>query len=200
MLTGFGPFLIYETNPSGEIAKKLDGRTIGGAKVVGRVLPVKHRESAEELGRLIREEKPDVVIATGLANQRGCVALERVALNAYYFAGPQEEADEPLYKDEREAYFSTLPLKKIKAALTGIGIPAEYSFWPDTFVSNEVFYEVMRLAFKLKIKRAGYIHLPIDSKQLIGAKIHYMTRLAAPSMSGEMLEKAVRTAIEESVK
>lgn len=31
LLTGFGPFLNFRYNPSGVIAKKLDGSTIGGA-------------------------------------------------------------------------------------------------------------------------------------------------------------------------
>ena len=39
-LTGFGPFVDVEENPSGLLVERLDGRALGGLAVHGRVLPV----------------------------------------------------------------------------------------------------------------------------------------------------------------
>ena len=201
LLTGFEPFLIYDYNPSGELAKKFDGKKIGNATIIGKVLPVKHRESALLLQKYVKKEKPDVLISLGMSNQRGSIALERVALNRYYFTSDEKEIDIPLYDNGKEAYFSTLPLQEIKTALIKEDIPAEYSFWPDTFVSNEIFYEAMKLANEIGIHKAGFIHVPVEHKQVAHArKLHYATRLAAPSMSAETLEKSTSIIIKEAAK
>jgi pyroglutamyl-peptidase len=122
------------------------------------------------------------------------VSLERVALNRYYFVGDEGVIDEPVLKDGPVGYFSTLPLQQIKSSLESNDIPAEYSFWADTYVSNEVFYRVMRAAGQ--DTPAGLVHLPISSKQVIERKAHYMVRSAVPSMDPAMLAKAVRIVVE----
>jgi pyroglutamyl-peptidase len=40
LVTGFEPYGGLGRNPSADIARRLDGRRIGGQSVVGRVLPV----------------------------------------------------------------------------------------------------------------------------------------------------------------
>jgi len=42
LLTGFEPFDGNSVNPSGEVAKQLDGRVIGDAVVRSVILPVQH--------------------------------------------------------------------------------------------------------------------------------------------------------------
>ncbi len=192
LVTGFGPFLSYDYNPSGAIAKRLDGKRIAGKNVVGRVLKVGHIEVGKELEEHIREHKPSIVIALGLNAASGCISLERVAINRYYYKDADGEIDEPLRGNGPAAYFSTLPLAAIKKVLQGHGIPAEFSFSSDTYVSNETFYELMRLAYKHKIKRAGFVHVPLIPKQVVGIdKPHYTVRQRIPSMDEGMIEKAV---------
>lgn len=38
--TGYESFGEHETNPSGEVARALDGATVAGHRVIGEVLPV----------------------------------------------------------------------------------------------------------------------------------------------------------------
>ena len=156
LLTGFAPFGKYNTNPSGNIARALNGKTVGEAQVIGRVLPVEHRVSASQVHEYMMTEKPDVVIGTGIFASRGCISLENIALNWFYYQDKDKDDDvnEPLFEDGKEAYFSTLPLPAIKDSLEGNGIPAEQSFNADTYVSNEVFYEIMRASEKFGIKKA----------------------------------------------
>ncbi len=193
LLVGFGKYLSYDYNPSGEMAKKFDKKTISGAKVSGLVLTVEHREALKELNERIREEKPDAIMALGLAPGRGYIALERVAQNRYFYIDTDVEADEPLYKDGKPVYYSTLPLQRIREKLRSNGIPSEYSFFADTYLCNEVFYEIMDIAEKRRIKSAGFIHVPLTHVQIIKTK-----RFNSPSMDESTIEKAVRIAIEET--
>ena len=199
-MTGFEPFLSYSHNPSGEIAKRLSGEIKSRSRVIGVVQPVKHMEAREHLNQYIKKFKPSAIIGTALAAKRGCILLEKVALNYFYYTNEQKKADELLHKDGPAAYFSKLPLTEIKKALQGSGIPAELSFWPDTFVSNEVFYEIMRSAEKLKIKHAGFVHLPLTHRQVIDMdKMHYLTRAEIPSMDESTIENAVRIVIKTTL-
>jgi pyroglutamyl-peptidase len=203
LLTGFAPFMDYKTNPSGNVVRNLNGQTIGGAEVIGRVLPVEHKVAASQLHEFIVTEEPDVVIGTGIFASRGCISLENVAVNRYFFRDTEkeDELDEALHEDGKEAYFSTLPLPAIKDVLQANGIPAEHSFTADTYVSNEVFYEIMRCAEKMNKNKAGFIHLPLSQSNVLDmAHVHYMHRLGIPNMKESTMEKAVRLIIEESVK
>src|SRR5205085_5519837 len=55
LLTGFEPFGPYTTNPSGEVAKALDGRAFGAETIRAVVLPVHHAEAAVAVARLVDE-------------------------------------------------------------------------------------------------------------------------------------------------
>jgi pyroglutamyl-peptidase len=196
LLTGFGPFLAYKTNPSGRLAEELNGTKIGAVDIVGKVIGVEHGTAYRQVAELIESQMPDIIVAVGLAAMRAVVSLERVALNRFYFASKDVPVvDEPLDPQGKAAYFSTLPLEKIKAKLENIGIPAEHSFSADTYVSNEVFYSVMRHAEKLGIKKAGFIHLPLTPEMVVENKAHPMVRMGMPSMSYETMRKAITTAI-----
>jgi pyroglutamyl-peptidase len=195
LLFGFDRFLSYSDNPSKRIVEKLNQSTIADCKVVGAVLPVEHKTSALIAEKRINEEKPDVIMEIALAAGRGCITLERVALNRYYFVDTDKIVDESLAEDGAVGYLSTLPLERIKRALENEGIPAEYSFWADTYVSNEVFYHIMRAASRKKIKAAGMIHLPLSAEQVIQRKLHYMVKSNMPSMQQPKLEEAVKLAI-----
>ncbi len=202
LLTGFAPFLNYKTNPSGKVATSLNGQTIGEAEIIGRVLPVEHKVAAAQLHEFVMTEKPDVIIGMGIFASRGCISLENLAINRYFFRDQDKEDEtyETLHEDGKEAYFSTLPLPGIKEVLQGKGIPAEHSFTADTYVSNEVFYEIMRCAEKMEIKKAGFIHLPLSEGNVIDMDhVHYIRRLEIPSMKRSTMEKAMRLIIEESV-
>jgi pyroglutamyl-peptidase len=176
--------------------ERLDQSTIADCKVVGAVLPVEHKTSALLAEKRINEEKPDAIMEIALAAGRGCITLERVALNRYYFVDTDKVVDESLTEDGAVGYLSTLPLEQIKRALEHEGIPAEYSFWADTYVSNEVFYHIMRVSSRKKIKAAGMMHLPLSAEQVIQRKLHYMVKSNMPSMQQPKLEEAVKLAIE----
>jgi pyroglutamyl-peptidase len=206
LLFGFGPFLNYETNPTETLVKELDKTTIAGAKIKGVVLPVEHGRAGTLVMHLIAKEKPDAVLAMGLFASKGSIILERIALNRFYFRTKKgkntEEIDDPITKDGPLAYSSTLPLRSIKKRLERHWTPVEYSFSADTYVSNEVFYCVMKSANKVGINTAGFIHYPLTHYMVAQQmnSLHPLVKASLPSMQYSTIRSATKIIIAEIVK
>src|SRR5688572_13370135 len=170
LLTGFEPFGGDALNPSGEIARRLDGAVIAGHHVQGAILPCVFGKSATALKGLMRRHRPSMVICLGLANGRSEITPERVAINVDDARIPdnagRQPVDRAVVKGGPTAYWSTLPIKAIVAALRRNRIPASVSQTAGTFVCNHVFYALMHeLARKRGAIRGGFIHIPGESTQ-----------------------------------
>lgn len=164
LVTGFEPFGGQARNPSGELARALDGREIRGHRVVGAVLSCAFGVSDLQLRELLRRHRPGLVIATGLAGGRAGVTVERVAINLQDARLPDNRGDQPVDRPIRRggpaARWSTLPIKAIVARLNRAGIPAAVSQTAGTFVCNHVFYLLMHLLCRRRGVRGGFIHVP----------------------------------------
>ncbi len=162
LLTGFEPFAGDATNPSGDAVRVVQERWAGAEDLVVEVLPVAFDAAATRLRQLLDEHRPDVVIATGLAGGRAHVTPERVAINLADARIPDNDGaqpvDRPVVDGGPVAYFATLPVKAIAAALDNEGIPAAVSHSAGTFVCNHVMYTVLDAA--APDVRAGFVHLP----------------------------------------
>jgi pyroglutamyl-peptidase len=194
LLTGFEPFGTYTTNPSGEVAKALDGRAFGAEVIRGVVLPVHHREAALAVGRLVDEIAPRAIVHVGLAGGRARIALERVAVNVMDF----EIADNAGYRATGEAcapggpaaYFSTLPLAAILDALVAEGVPAYLSNTAGTYLCNQTMYTTRHLLERRGLAiPAGFIHLP-QSAAMVAA-----SGLDQPSMDLPLMIRAIESAL-----
>jgi len=165
LLTGFEPFGTFPSNPAGEVAKALDGRAFGPEVVRGVVLPVHHADAAQAVARLVEESAPRAIVHLGLAGARARIALERVAVNVMDF----EIADNAGYRATGEAcvpggpvaYFSTLPVAAMLAALIADGVPTYVSNTAGTYLCNQTMYTTLhRLQQRGLAIPAGFIHLP----------------------------------------
>lgn len=170
LLTAFEAFGGETTNASAYAVRALQGRILGGCRVEARVLPVLFGVALTELRRLLHEFRPVLVIATGQAGGRREISLERVAINVDDARIPDnrgaQPVDLPVEEDGPAAYWSTLPIKAIVAALRERDIPAGVSQTAGTFVCNHVFYGLMHtLARQGATVRGGFIHLPYSSDQ-----------------------------------
>jgi pyroglutamyl-peptidase len=167
LLTGFGPFHTHPTNPTGEVVELLDGSSIAGWEIKGRILPVVFDEVYSTFKKLIEDEKPDAVIMTGLAWSREVVSLERVAINCLDSVrkdnSGKEVHDQKVSPDGENAYFSTLPLREMKLTLEQLKIPCEISNTAGTYVCNQIMYLCLEYCQKNGLEApAGFIHLPPD--------------------------------------
>ncbi|WP_457826609.1 pyroglutamyl-peptidase I family protein, partial [Staphylococcus aureus] len=75
---------------------------------------------------------------------------ERVAINIDDARIPdndnQQPIDQPIQKEGSEAYFTTLPVKRMVEAMKKEGVPASLSNSAGTFVCNHIMYQLLYLA------------------------------------------------------
>jgi len=189
LLTGFEPFGGSHINPSIEACKPLHGKEYNGFKVVE--IPLRFHEVRTSLVKAIEEKKPSAVISTGQAGS-SMIRLERVAINVAdariaYNCGKQP-VDEPIVEDGPVAYFSTLPLRKILAAIEEEKIPVSISNSAGTFGCNHIFYDLMHHIEEKKMGiPGGFIHVPSLPEQAM--------KKQGPSMSLDLITKALETAV-----
>ncbi|MBW0171525.1 MAG: pyroglutamyl-peptidase I [Hydrogenophaga sp.] len=167
LLTGFDAFGGAALNPSWLAVKALHGRQMLGHTVVAAQLPTVFDASLRELRALLQQHQPALVVCVGQAGGRQAISLERVAINVNDApiadnAGAQP-VDTPVAHGAPVAYFTSLPIKAMLAALQTEGVRAEVSQTAGTFVCNHVFYGLMReLATQPQLRhtRGGFVHVP----------------------------------------
>ena len=184
LLTGFEPFGGDTVNPSALVAQALQGRVIETrapgapwprARVCSLVLPCCFAEAPQALAQALRQGQPKAVLALGLAAGRTALTPERVAVNLVDAriadnagAMPRDEAVVP---GGPAAYFSTLPLKAMVAAMQAAGAPAALSLTAGSFVCNQVFYSLMHELSQpghAAGVRGGFLHVPLLPEQAAG--------------------------------
>lgn len=156
LVTGFEPFEGLASNPSGQVAE-----AVAGENVTAAILPVSDRAAPRMLEQLLEREW-DAVLLLGVAPDRLCYSLERVALNYRDPDRPDNEDHTPdetwLVKNGPAAYFSTLPLDQLLTRLQGDNHPAEISMSAGAYLCNAVFYLARhQLADG---PPCGFLHLP----------------------------------------
>jgi pyroglutamyl-peptidase len=168
LVTGFEPFAGHGLNPSAELARKIDGRTIAGVKVVGRILPVDIETIDGAIAAVLDEVDPVAVINLGLVAGEPVVRLERVALNLASFEIPDNAGrlveDRILDRSGETALWSRLDLPRIRRALLDRGIPARLSSTAGTYLCNAAMYRFLR-ATPAGVP-CGFIHIPLLRAQV----------------------------------
>jgi pyroglutamyl-peptidase len=171
LVTGFAGYGGRGRNPAGEVARALDGRSIGGLAVAGRVLPVSYDRLRASLHGLLEELTPRLVIGLGLWPGESVVRLERIGINVADFEIPDNEGtvltDLPISGNDAPARLATLPLRDIETALLHAGIPARISSTAGTFLCNATLYTLLSHAEALALQAlTGFIHVPYLPEQV----------------------------------
>ena len=191
LLTGFEPFDGDALNPSAELAAALHGQVIAGHRVEGALLPTVFGRSLETLQALLARHRPSLVLCTGLAGGRGALSLERVAINVDDARIPDnagaQPVDSPVVAGAPAAYFSTLPIKAMRAAIESEGVPAEVSQTAGTFVCNHVFFGLMHALARQPAPHrvpGGFMHVP------------WLPGQGQPSLPLEAMTRGTRAALQ----
>lgn len=172
LFTGFEPFGGDAVNPSWE-AVRLIPETVSGAEIIRLRLPVSYDRAGALLGEAIRQERPDAVVCVGQAGGRAKLTPEKVAINWKDAAIADNDgllcAGEPIDPAGETAYFSTLPVKAIVAAMEREGVPAALSYSAGAYVCNCTMYRLLALLSReFPDTRGGFIHIPFECGQTIG--------------------------------
>ena len=192
LLTAFEPFGGDDLNSAQEVAKRIN---IEG--VIVKYVPVVFNKAGEVVYETIKKENPDGVLCVGQAAGRAEITPEVVAINLQDTTSPDIEGKTPrelkCIQQGENAYFSTLPNKKIVENIKKENIPVRLSYSAGTYVCNDLMYDVLyytNTEFANMI--AGFIHLPI---------LHEQAKNSLPSMSlgdaTKAIEIAINTIIEE---
>lgn len=169
LLTAFEPFGGEAVNASLEAVSRVPG-SIGDLEIVTAVLPTSFARSLAVLEAAILRAEPDLVLCVGQARSRAALCVERVAINLQDARIADNDGaqpiDSPVISDGPPAYFATLPVKAMTAALIAAQLPAELSNSAGTFVCNHVFYGLMHLGMQHRAAgagrpwRGGVLHVP----------------------------------------
>lgn len=192
LITGFQPFGGETINPSFEVVRALRC-DITKAELIKLELPTVFGKSIEMVTAAIAKEKPDFVLSIGQAGGKSSICVERVAINIddarIADNENQQPIDIPINSLGPAAYFATIPIKAIVAAMKERNIPAAISDSAGTYVCNHVMYGVLDYISKndLNIK-AGFIHIPYLPEQTLD-------KPNMSSMSKETTLEAIHTAI-----
>ncbi len=194
LVTGFEAFGTHTANPSEGLAKAVDGRRFGGARVRGTVLPVHHADAAPRVAALIAETDSMAIVHLGLAAGRARVALERVAVNVMDFEQPDNAgyraSGEPCVPGGPTAYVATLPLPAILDALTTEGVPAYLSNTAGTYLCNQTMYGTLHaVRERARPPKVGFIHFPLLPAMVAA------TGLEQPSMDFPLMLRSVEIAL-----
>jgi pyroglutamyl-peptidase len=197
LITGFEPFGGERINPSWEVARALDGEHIGDARVSALQLPCRFGEAGRVLEEALKADAPAAVIALGQAARRSDLSVERVAINVDDAPIPDNAGDRPIDRPiiagAPAGYFSSLPIKRIVAAIRAAGVPASVSQTAGTFVCNHLFFTLAHLiATRHPRVRGGFIHLPMLPAQAAAWE-------GMPSLALDTMIIGVRAAIAATV-
>ena len=196
LLTGFLPFGGNTINPSQLIVESLE-YSHPCVELHKVILPVSFLQSKKQVEELMEVLRPDAVISIGQSGGRGEINIERIAVNLNDAVKPDNDGDIPferkIYEDGANAYFATVPVKKIVQNIKDAGIPAALSNSAGLYVCNNVMYTVLHYIESHKMNtKAGFIHVPFLPQQAVNKD-------KKPSMHIDDMVKGVEIAIETTV-
>ena len=197
LLTAFEPFGGDAINPAQEAVAQVADR-IGEAEIVKLSVPVVFGKSVEVVRRTMEAERPDVVLCIGQAGGRFGLTPERVAINIDDARIPDNEGnqplDKPIFEDGAPAYFTSLPVKAMVAAIREADVRSSLSYTAGTYVCNHLMYGVLyHIAKSYPEMRGGFMHVPFLHEQI-------MNRPNTPSLSKEDIVRGIEAAVEAIVK
>ena len=191
-MTGFEPFAGEKTNPSWDVCRQLP-EEIAGMRVERLRVPCVFRRAIEVAAEAIERTRPALVVCLGQAGGRSGLSVERIGINLDDARIPDNAGAQPVdvavAANGPPAYFASLPVKAMAAAIRAAGVPAEVSNSAGTFVCNHLLYGVLHyLAASGNRARAGFIHVPFSEEQAVG-------KPGAPAMSIATMVKGIAAAI-----
>lgn len=167
LITGFDPFGGERVNPSWEAVRRLPDR-IGNVHITKRQIPTVFGLAGQTVLQAAAELGPDVILCVGQAGGRKAVTPEVIGINLREARIPDNAGVQltnvPVAEDGPAAYFATVPVRDMVAAIQQENLPAALSYSAGTFVCNDVLYTLLH-HFAGSETKAGFIHVPFLPEQ-----------------------------------
>ena len=186
LITGFDPFGGATINPAWEAVKLLPNQ-IGDFEVHKLEIPTVFGLAAETVLAKAATVQPDVILCVGQAGGRAAVTPERIGVNIRDARITDNAGNQPsgefIAPEGPAAYFATVPVKEMAAAICAADLPGTVSNSAGAFVCNDTFYSLLHHYADTQVK-VGFIHVP------------YLPEQGEPSLPLEKTATALRAAIE----
>lgn len=189
LITGFDPFGGERINPSWEAVLKLPDQ-VGKYALTKLQIPTEFGRAAACVLKKAYEINPDIILCIGQAGGRSAITLEVVAINLRDASiadnAGNQPVDTPGIPSGPAAYFSTIPVRQMTAAIKECNIPSSLSYSAGTYVCNDVLYTLLH-QYNGTQTRVGFIHVPFLPEQVKNNE---------PYLPLEQIVKALSAAIE----
>ncbi len=167
LITGFEPFGGETINPSWEAVLQLPCK-INEYELTKLLVPVVFGETSNTVLSAADKLCPDVILCIGQAGGRNAITPELVAINLRHASipdnGGNQPSDEPIVSNGQNAYFCTLPVRKIAKAIHDSGVPSQVSYSAGAYVCNDLLYTLLR-RYENSETKVGFIHIPYCAEQ-----------------------------------
>ncbi len=155
LVTGFGPFLEVTDNPSGRVARAVDGRSIGGVDIAGHELPVTFGGGPDRAVALAEALDAHVVIGLGVDRRTTTVDVETRAYNVGAGLDVEGRTLRALHPEGPPLVYANIDAAAFAAALGG-----RVDDDAGRYVCNAWLY---RVGLALMPRRlVVFVHLPRD--------------------------------------
>ena len=186
LISGFYPFGGASINPAWEAVKLLPDQ-IGDFEIYKLEIPTVFGLAAETVLTKADVLQPDVILCIGQAGGRAAVTPERIAVNIRDAKIRDNAGNQPVgefvVSDGPAAYFATVPVMEMAAAICAAELPGAVSNSAGAFVCNDTLYSLLHHYADTHVK-VGFIHVP------------YLPEQGSPSLPLEKTAAALRAAIE----
>ena len=177
LITGFMPFGGESRNPSWEAVNALPEK-IGEWKLYKLLLPVEFDNAACLAIETAELCHADAILSVGLAAGRTAVTPELIGVNVRDASisdnAGQKFNGEPVRPDGPAAYFSTLPVRTMTAAIAAAGVPSKLSYSAGAYVCNDLLYTLLD-HFSGTETRVAFVHIPLERDLPLDLSVRALT-------------------------
>ncbi|MBO2526747.1 MAG: pyroglutamyl-peptidase I [Clostridiales bacterium] len=167
LVTGFEPFGGEAINPAWEAVSRLPDQ-IGAYALTKLRVPTVFGKAGELAIKKAEEICANAVLCIGQAGGRAAVTPELAAINVRDARIPdnagQQPCDEPVVAGAPDAYFSTLPVRRMTDAIQKAGLPGVLSYSAGAYVCNDLLFMLLH-RFADTAVRVAFIHVPYLPEQ-----------------------------------
>lgn len=197
LLTGFDLFGDYKYNPTKDLAKRLDGKIIAGARIIGEVLPCSYRNAAKVVYESIVKNKPDLVVSFGLASRVPTLRFEirgQNIMNSHYADSEGKiYSGIPIIENDKQYYYTSEKTSYWASKVKESGIDTEISNDAEGFICNTLVYLISKRLSGNQSIPFVFIHTPWTDNYADRVKLE-SGKIMIPENS---LEKTVEIIISE---
>ena len=186
LITGFDPFGKEQINPSWEAVRRLP-EIVGDFELCKLRIPTVFGEGARAVLDVAQKYNPHVILCVGQAGGRAAVTPERIAVNIRDAKIPDNDGNQPVGEfvnpEGPAAFFYTVPVMEMAAAIAEKGLKGVVSNSAGAFVCNDTLYCLLDYYAGTDVK-VGFVHVP------------YLPEQGEPSMPLTEIIGALTAAIE----